>query len=97
MHIVYIFFTFFYICIEYYLQSYDQGFLELSGSSGGYRFLENLFKRLAEVETTLIIYRSLLFAVFALGVFALFVVVQESVLLLLLFISLFYMNSKETT
>jgi len=45
----------------------DQGILEHFGPSGIYSFIESLFKSLVNVETTLIIYRSFLFIIFALG------------------------------
>jgi len=45
----------------------DQGFLEHLGPTGIYDFIESLFKSIVNVETTLIIYRSFLFIIFALG------------------------------
>jgi NADH-ubiquinone oxidoreductase chain 5 len=45
----------------------DQGILEFLGSTGIYSFLESIFYKIVNVETTLIIYRSFLFIIFALG------------------------------
>jgi len=45
----------------------DQGILEFLGSTGIYNFLESIFNKIVNVETTLIIYRSFLFIIFAFG------------------------------
>jgi NADH-ubiquinone oxidoreductase chain 5 len=58
----------------------DQGILELFGSSGNYNFLESLFKKLVHIESTLFIYRLVLFIIFVL-VLLTFILATSSVLL----------------
>jgi len=43
----------------------DQGVLELLGSTGSYNFIQSFSSRLASIETTSLIYRSLLFVIFS--------------------------------
>lgn len=75
----------------------DQGFLELGGSSGSYNFIETIFKRLAEIETTLIIYRSLLFVVFALAMIITFIFLKETIVLALVLLSLLCLTTFTST
>lgn len=72
----------------------DQGFLEQFGSTGIYNFLETIFKNLVNLETTLLIYRLLLFFTFSLGIsIALFLNMSIIFIILFLIMSLVILNA----
>ena len=72
----------------------DQGILEYFGSTGIYSFLESLFKRLHEIETTLLIYRSFIFVIFAVGLYIAYLFSQS---IIILFILLWVLNTSSVT
>jgi hypothetical protein len=69
----------------------DQGFLEFYGSTGIYSFIESLSNRFAYVETTTLVYRSLLFVIFAIALFITILLNLNTILLALSFISIFFL------